>query len=216
MKKIITLICFILIVIFSTDLHNIDKIPYVEYKPQKNENYYISKSIIDVIVYNRFNNNIMNKDEMKKFAYQIGSEYNISETINAIIFLETNFGKRGRIGDNGIALGITQIQIPTARFILRKIMNINCYFSDNELKMLLTKNDKLCIIMTKHYLLYLKKKFKNKKLNWSHSLLSYNVGPTKVLHHGLKRDPNKYLKKALQFIKKERKNEKEKSEFCLL
>lgn len=161
-------------------------------------------AMIDVRVFDSYSVLELEQDEMMYFAYNNGKKYNLGETLRAIVFLESGFGKTGRIGDNGIARGVTQIQIPTAKFILAKIMNIDFKFTDNQIKKLLTYNDKLSIILSKYYLVYLMDKFKNHESNWSKGLLSYNVGPSGVRKKGLNFDPNGYLKKAKKFIKRQR------------
>ena len=157
-------------------------------------------AIIDVKVFKTDSFNLMQPDEILAFAYESGKEVNFGETLRAITYLETKMGQDNRIGDRGVARGITQIQIPTARFILKKLMKYNTTFSDAEIAMLITYNDKVSIIMSKHYLIYLMDKFKNHEANWSHGLLSYNVGPTGVRNKGLQHDPNNYVKKAKRFI----------------
>jgi hypothetical protein len=154
---------------------------------------------------------MMEPAEMKDFAYEVGKEVNLGETLRALPFLESSFGKSrfgelgGRIGDNGESRGVTQIQIKTAKYILGKLMPYpNIKFSDEEIKMLLTKNDRVCIIMSKYYLVYLMDKFADKEANWSRGLLSYNTGPKMVYRHGTNWDPNNYVAKAKKFIKRER------------
>ncbi len=157
-------------------------------------------AFIDVKVHKVDSFDIMQPDEILNFAYESGKEYNLGETLRAITYLESGMGNTGRVGDDGVARGITQIQIPTAKFILKKLMGYEYEFSDVEVAMLLTYNDKVSIILSKHYLVYLMAKFKNHEANWSHGLLSYNVGPTGVKNKGLSFDPNNYVKKAKRFI----------------
>ena len=164
----------------------------------------ILNAMIDVKVHKIDSFNLMLPQEILEFAYNSGKENDLGETLRAITYLESGMGRSGRVGDNGKARGITQIQIPTAKFILNKLMGYKQKFSDTEIKMLLTYNDKVCIILSKHYLIYLMNKFKNHDANWSHGLLSYNVGPSGVYNNGLKRDPNNYVKKAKRFIIKQR------------
>ena len=165
----------------------------------------ILDAIIDVKVFKEDSFHLLSQDEILKFAYESGSEYNLGETLRAITFLETKMANHGRVRDGGIARGITQIQIPTAKFILKRLMKIKQQFSDVEIKMLLTYNDKMCIILSKYYLVYLMDRFKNHESNWSHGLLSYNVGPGGVSNTGLSFDPNNYVKRAKIFIKQQRK-----------
>jgi hypothetical protein len=165
----------------------------------------VMSAIHDVKIKKKQSIHIMSVEEIKEFAFITGEQVELGETMRAITFLETRFGEAGRIGDKGKARGVTQIQISTARFILKELMDINLKFTDLEIKWLLTKNDRLCIIMSKNYLVYLMDKFRNEPGNWSHGVLSYNVGPTGVSKFGIDYDPNNYVDKAKRFIKKERK-----------
>jgi len=166
----------------------------------------LSTAIADVKIYGRASINTLKTEDMGDFAYLVGKEFNLGETLRAVVYLESKFGTSGRVGDHGKARGVTQIQIPTAKFILKELLKVETRFSDNEIKLLLTYNDKVCIILSKHYLRYLMDRFKNHKANWSHAVLSYNRGPTIVTSHGLNHDPNDYVKKAKQFIAQERKD----------
>jgi len=166
-----------------------------------NESEVIDKAMRDVLVHKKDSIELLSPYQIKVYAYKIGAPVNLGETLRAITFLESRCGAAGRIGDNGVARGITQIQIPTAKFIFSKLMGFERKFSNKEIKMLITKNDKLNIIMSKNYLVYLMKMFKNK---WSHGLLSYNIGPGNTLKHGTTFDPNNYLAKATHFINKSR------------
>jgi hypothetical protein len=168
------------------------------------ENEVVDKAMIEVLVFKRESIEILTPYQIKVYAYQIGAKVNLGETLRAITFLETSFGQAGRVGDNEVARGVTQIQIPTAKFILKNLMGFKRTFSDEEIRMLLTKNDKLCIIMSKHYLVYLMDKFRNEDGPWSTGLLSYNIGPGNASKYGTEFDPNGYLTKAKKFINKER------------
>jgi hypothetical protein len=168
------------------------------------EDYVVDKAMTEVLVFKRDSIEILNPYQIKVYAYQIGATVNLGETLRAITYLESHFGQTGRIGDKGIARGITQIQIPTAKFILNKLMGFDHKFTDKEIKMLLTSNDKLCIIMSKNYLVYLMNKFKHDEESWQTGLLSYNIGPGNAKRHGTAYDPNGYLTKAKKFINKER------------
>ncbi len=164
----------------------------------------ILNAMIDVKVHKVDSFDIMQPNEILNFAYEEGKEYNLGETLRAITFLESKMGGDGRVGDSGIARGITQIQIPTAKFILKNLMGYKQNFSDIEIEMLITYNDKVSIILSKYYLIYLMKTFKNHEANWSHGVLSYNVGPKGVRTKGLTHDPNNYVKKAKRFIIEQR------------
>jgi len=150
-KKIIIylILCFLVGVLFGIFTHQANA--------SSLEDKIIYDAMIDVRVFNQFSINTLKPDEMMDFAYKTGKEENLGETLRAIVFLESNFGKIGRIGDDGVARGVTQIQIPTAHFILKKLMNIKYRFSDNQIKKLITYNDKVAIIMSKYYLVYLMK-----------------------------------------------------------
>lgn len=163
------------------------------------------QAIIDVKVHKKESVYLMEPEEMKDYAYEVGEPVNLGESLRAIIFIESKFGTFGRIGDKGVARGVGQIQRPTAKYILNKLMGYpNIEFSDKDIDNLLTKNDRVSIIMSKHYLVYLMDKFKDAEANWSKGLLSYNTGPGTVRKHGTKHDPNRYLKQAKTFIKRER------------
>ena len=170
----------------------------------KAEDRVIDNAMIDVLIHKKESVQLLNPYQIKVYAYQIGAKVDLGETLRAITFLESRFGQAGRVGDNNVARGITQIQRPTAKFILNRLMGFTHKFSDNEIDKLLTSNDKLCIIMSKCYLVYLMDKFKNKPANWSTGLLSYNVGPGNATKHGTDYDPNNYLHKAKKFINQER------------
>jgi hypothetical protein len=166
----------------------------------------IYDAMIDVRVLDRYSIQELNPDSMMDFAFEVGKSDNLGESLRAIVFLESGFGRAGRIGDHGISRGVTQIQIPTAKFILNKLMNVKYNFSDKEIIKLLTYNDKMSIILSKYYLIYLMDKFKNHTAGWSKGLLSYNVGPSAVREMGLQKDPNDYLNKAKRFIIRKRKS----------
>ena len=182
--KLVYLVIVLSALVFSLTFYNFS------YANETEDNL-VLRAIIDVKVFNEFSFNVLEPDEILEFAYESGKEYNLGETLRAITYLESGMGRTGRVGDRGVARGITQIQIPTAKFILKKLMKIKQTFSDQEIKKLLTYNDKVCIILSKEYLVYLMDKFKNRDANWSHGLLSYNIGPN-------------YVKKAKKFIIKQR------------
>lgn len=163
------------------------------------------QAIIDVKVHKKESVYLMEPEEMKEYASEVGATVNLGESLPAILYIESKFGTYGRVGDSGVARGVAQIQRPTARYILNKLMGYpNIEFSDDDIDKLLTKNDRVSIIMSKHYLVYLMDKFKDQEANWSRGLLSYNTGPGNVKKHGTSWDPNKYLKQAKTFIKRER------------
>jgi len=165
----------------------------------------IQKAIIKVKVDKKESVYLMSPDEIYDYSYECGRSDDLGETLRAIVYLESRFGEGGRIGDHGVARGITQVQIPTAKFILKRLMGFeHTKFTTKEIKMLLTKNDRLCMIMSKIYLVYLMDQFQHKPSHWSHGLLSYNVGIGNVQKHGVVHDPNGYLDKARRFIQKTR------------
>jgi hypothetical protein len=164
----------------------------------------IEREIIKVKVHNEESIFKMTPQMIKIYSYKLGEPENLGETLRAITYLESSFGKTGRVGDSGVARGITQIQIPTAKYILNNIMGFKNKFSDSDIKKLITNNDKISIILSKHYLVYLMKKFKDHDDAWAKGLLSYNTGVRTVLTKGLSHDPNRYLAKAKQFIIQER------------
>lgn len=166
----------------------------------------IQEAILDVKHHQVVSYNILKPKALAEFAFQTGKPDNIGETLRAFTFLESTFGQTSRVGDHGDSRGCTQISISkTARFILDKLLNIKTKWTDQELEGLYTYNDKVSIIMSKEYLLYLMNKFKYKPANWSHAVLGYNRGPNAVNKDGLTIDPNNYVAKAKKFIKENRK-----------
>ncbi len=160
----------------------------------------LTNTINEVRYYKTPSRYIMPPETMADFAYMTGSPDNLGETLRAIVYLETTFGRTGRIGDNGDSLGCTQIKVETARYILEDILSLEEELTDVEVSRLYMYNDKLAIILSKEYLLYLMDRFKHKTANWSHSVLGYNRGPAAVSKDGLTRDPNNYVTKAKKFI----------------
>ena len=63
----------------------------------------IYDALIDVKVLNQYSINKLEPEEMLEYAYRVGKDENLGETLRAIVFLETKAGLSGRIGDNGLA-----------------------------------------------------------------------------------------------------------------
>lgn len=140
-----------------------------------------------------------------KIAKEIGKEYGWPETAQVIIMQETLAGHLTKYGDRKAAFGkksygIAQMQLNTAKFIIKKHFGHKVFSCDEEIITTLVTNDKFAIHLAMWYFKYLMNMFDG---NWKKAILAYNVGPGNVQKYGFKHDPNKYLKKCIWRLKNE-------------
>lgn len=132
-------------------------------------------------------------------AYAIGSEFSHSETLQAILLIESYAGKY-RLGDGNTSFGVMQVKLNTAKYILKKYMKSEVVSDNFSVVKLLIENDMACIRVGGSYLKHLYKEFQGEEFRWSKAVLAYNVGPEKVKQYGLAYDPNNYVKRVQSFI----------------
>ena len=133
------------------------------------------------------------KDNIIK-TYNISKQFGFENIIPAISGIESSFGLYKK-GDDGKSLGICQMQVKTAKWILEKY---KIKMTDKNLKYLLKNDDEFCIILSCQYLSWILKQFKGDK---NKTILAYNRGITNVKKDGLKIDPQKYLTKFKKYEK---------------
>ena len=142
--------------------------------------------------------------ELLNLAYQEGRKLNHPELLQIIMMNETVVGRWGRYGDDHFkdwqlhCFGVMQMQFRTARWVVDKWTDYK--LDDVALVKRLRFDDAFAIelsgVMIENYF---KPIFGDdlKKL-----ILAYNVGPGKVLEHGLDHDPQSYLKRGLDNLRK--------------
>lgn len=135
--------------------------------------------------------NQIQKDNIVK-SYNISKQFGYQHIIPVLCGIESSFGMY-KTGDDGKSLGITQIQISTASWLLKKY---KITMSEKNLKYLLLNDDEFCIILSCQYLQWLTKQLKGDKQK---IILAYNRGLTSVKNDGLKVDPNNYLTKFKKY-----------------
>lgn len=143
------------------------------------------------------------KDQARllKIAYEEGKKIGYPETIQAILWQETKAGSYGKIdgiiiGDSKSSrksYGVLQVQLRTAREVLKKYPHLGTFGTDAELLYRLLKDDRFNIRIGAHYFKNLIERFGENPSGWNRAVLAYNVGPSNVLKCGLSFDPNAYL-----------------------
>lgn len=122
-----------------------------------------------------------------KSVYSFAKQHtSYSKTIAAIAYTESTCGRYLK-GDDGKSLGVMHIQIPTLRYLTKKIKTLSYlnYISDKSLKILLTKNPKFNLLAGILYFNFLVKTY-----GYKEAIIRYN-GYWEVTPKGkLKRDIN--------------------------
>lgn len=130
------------------------------------------------------------KQELLSIAFQEGKRIGYPNTVRAMLLQESEAGDLGRIHDNNTTFGVMCIKMSTAQDVL-KICN-KCHTYKNIRKQLET-DDLFNIKVAVTYLEYLLKVFNG---DIDRAILAYNVGIGRIRKHGMKFDPNDYLKKV--------------------
>lgn len=136
--------------------------------------------------------------ELLNLAYEEGKGLSHPEILQVIMMNETVAGKWGRHGDKNFedwkkqCYGIMQIQFYTAKLVVRGMKDYS-FQSEQELLKRLQYDDLFNIRVARQFVKWL---LKYNEGDYYKAILSYNVGPGNVKKHGLKHDPNGYVKKA--------------------
>jgi soluble lytic murein transglycosylase len=131
-------------------------------------------------------------------AGKYGAMFGYPKTVKGVLMQETLAGKLGRIGDDGRSFGVMQVQLATAKFMIKKKL-FNFYGTDKQLAQALRYDDDFNIMVGSRYIKYL--------IGYYHgdikkAVLAYNVGPGNVNKHGLKFDPNHYRRRVFYYANK--------------
>ena len=143
--------------------------------------------------------------ELLNLAYQEGKKISPSypEILQVLMMNETVVGRFGRYGDDHFkdwkmhCFGVMQIQFNTARLFADRFTDYK--LTDKQLVKRLRFDDAFCIELAGVYVKWL---FDFNKGDLHKTILSYNVGPGTVQNYGLSRDPNKYLQRALNHLRR--------------
>ena len=106
-------------------------------------------------------------------AYNAGTLVGWPLTMEAIVFQESSLGKY-RIGDDGKSLGLANVQVQTARIIIKQNPWLPQYTTNYSIARALLHNDEINLLIASIYFRNCYNQFKN----WERATICYNAGPT--------------------------------------
>jgi len=130
--------------------------------------------------------------KVKEKILSIAPQYTkYKSTILAIAMVESSLGV-GVLGDDAKSLGITQLQIPTVRFLITKDKSLRFLnqYSNKQLESFLLRHDDLSIIITCKLFEYYRKRY-----GYFQAISRYNGGKHNYHYY------NKVVKWRNRFIK---------------
>jgi hypothetical protein len=130
-------------------------------------------------IWNNLSKAYLTEDQIRllQLAYDIGSDDDQAELLQAILMQETIAGKLNRVADirqpvGKRSYGVAMIKVSAARDVLRMHPYLGKFKTDEELIAELLTNDRFNLTIASKFLLHLRKQTKTVE----HALVAYNLG----------------------------------------
>ena len=134
-----------------------------------------------------FGGTILSKNQqlILQKAYNAGTLVGWPLTMEAIVWQESSLGKY-RIGDDGKSLGLANVQVQTARIIIKQNSWLPQYTTNYSIARALLHNDEINLLIASIYFRNCYNQFKN----WPQALICYNGGPQTATNWGRRNAEN--------------------------